>query len=540
MAVLKFPKKRNLSLIKRHLYFLIIGFFVFYFLIGVFIFRHYGISWDESTSRDNGLIAYQYITRENSDLLTYTDRDYGTAFELPLIIVEKATGVMSSRQIYYLRHFFTFLLFFIGVVFFYKIASVRFGPGIAFLGVLFLVLSPRIFADSFYNSKDIALLSGITIAVFTLLSFSKKPSLSNAVFHSIACAFIVDIRLPGLIILPITFGFFIMDTFLLHARHLWQFRIVMLLLFIVFFLGFAVLFWPYLWSNPIGNFMTAFSNFSHFLRLSDTVLYLGNYTLDRYVPWHYPLVWIGVTTPLLYLTLFLLGVGFTIRKLSFGIFSFYKKKREDLLFLTWSFGPLLMVIGLNSTLYDGWRQLYFMYPAFLLVALIGLEGLFFYIKKRYLLKIVVLALGTLSLLNVLRFMTLNHPYQNLYFNELVEGLDNAKQQFELDYWGLTFREGLEYIASKDNSKTIPVFFAHGHKKNVDILPESDKKRFVVIDRPQDAKYILSNYRWYKDRNNYRWDPYLYTMQHPKFYSATVDSVAVMTVFKPAGNTYQVQ
>lgn len=518
--------------IRRHSRFLIIGFFASYFLLGVFIFRHYGISWDESTSRDNGLIAYQYITRQNSDLLAYRDRDYGTAFELPLVIIEKAAGVTSLQQIYYLRHFLTFLLFFMGVMFFYRIASDRFGSRIAFVGAFFFVLSPRIFADSFYNTKDIALLSGMIVAIFSLLSFTKKPSLSHAVFHAMACAFVVDIRLPGLIVLPITLGFYLMDTFLLSARRFWRSRITKLVLFVFLFFGFVILFWPYLWSNPVSNFMNAYSNFSHFLRLSDTVLYLGNYTPDKYVPWHYPLVWIGISTPLLYIILFLLGLGFTARKLSLNFFNFYKKNRKDLLFLAWFFGPLLIVIGLNSTLYDGWRQLYFIYPAFLLIALVGFEGMFFHTKKRYWLKIAVLALGAVSLLNVLRFMILNHPYQNLYFNELGGGLENAKQQFELDYWGLTFREGLEYIAAQDRSPVIPVFFAHGHKRNVDILRDEDKKRFVISDRPEDAKYILSNYRWYKDRNNYRWNPYLYTTPHPKFYDVTVDGVSVMTVLKP--------
>lgn len=538
MTAPKFPLKMNFGLTKTNSRFFIIMFFVFYFFLGIFIYRHYGISWDESTSRDNGLIAYQYITGQNRDLLTYRDRDYGTAFEFPLVMVEKLLHVSSSQQIYYLRHLLTFLFFFISVVFFYKIALDRFGSGIAFLGTIFLVLSPRIFADSFYNSKDLGLLSGMIIAIFTLISFTKKPSLPNVIFHSIACAFVVDIRLPALIILPITLGFFIMDTLLLK-RHLWKSRMIMLFIFIILFSGFIVLLWPYLWSNPIGNLMHAFSNFSHFSRLSDTVFYMGNYILDRYVPWHYPLVWISISTPFTYLTLFLLGIGFTARKLSFDIFSFYTKKQRDLLFLTWFFGPLLIVIGLNSTLYDSWRQLYFIYPAFLLVALIGLEGLFFYARKRYLLKIVILILG-ISLLNVLRFMILKHPYQNLYFNELVGGFANAKQRFDLDYWGLTYREGLEYIVSNDGSKEIPVFFAYGHKRNVDILGDDDRKRFVVVDRPQKAKYILSNYRWYKDRNNYRWDPYLYAIHHPEFYNITFDGVSVMTVFKPAEKMYQAQ
>ncbi len=530
----------NLALIKRHFRFLVIGFFAFYFLLGIIIFRHYGISWDESTSRNNGILAYQYVTKQNSDLLTYVDRDYGTAFELPLVIVEKAIRITSTQQIYYLRHFLTFLLFFIGVAFFYKIASDRFNKSIAFSGVILLVLSPRIFADSFYNSKDIALLSGMIISVYTLLSFTKKPNLPRAVLHALACAFAVGIRLPGLIILPITFGFFIMDTFLLSQKRVRQNRMIMLLLFVLLFSGFTVLLWPYLWSNPIGNFISAFSNFSHFQRLSDTVLYLGNYTPDKYVPWHYPLVWIGISTPLVYIALFLLGVVFTTGQFFRNVFAFYKNYRTDLLFFAWFFGPLLMVIGLNSTLYDGWRQLYFIYPAFLLAALVGLEGLLAYGRKRYWLKFVILIFGIVNLVSILRFMIYNHPYQNLYFNELVGSMENAKQLFEMDYWGLTFREGLEYIAANDNEPRVPVFFAYGHKQTADILSDEDNRRFIAVDRPQDAKYILNNFRWYRDRNNYRWNPYIYTTQHPKFYMVTIDGVEVMTVLKPNKETNIVQ
>lgn len=530
----------TLGFIKQHGHVLVIVFFACYFILGVFIFRDYGLSWDEPTSRDNGIVTYQYVTKQNRDLFTYQDRDYGTAFELPLVVAEKVLNPTSSQQIYYLRHFLTFILFFTGAVFFYNIATKRFGRGLAILGVAFLILSPRIFADSFYNSKDIALLSVMIIAVFTLMTFLKKPSLRHAAIHAIASALVVDIRLPGLVIFPITVGFFLADTFILSTRRLWKGRIRILVVYFLLFLGFVVLFWPYLWSNPIGNFTNAFLSFSHFLRLSDTVFYLGSYIPDKYVPWHYPLVWIGVSTPLLYLVLFVFGVGFTLGKIFSGIFHFYKDYGMDLLFFVWFFGPLLMVIGLNSTLYDGWRQLYFIYPGFLLLVLVGVEDLLFYTKNRYHLKMFLMLLGVVNLLSVARFMTINHPYQNLYFNELVSSLENAKQKFDLDYWGVTFREGLEYIASHDSSAIIPVFFAHGHKNNIDILAEVDKKRFVVSDRAGDAKYILNNYRWYKDRNNYRWDPYIYASFHPTFYNVTVDGVTVMTVLKPSGNTYPVQ
>lgn len=518
----------------------VIVFFIVYFLVGIAIYRDYGMSWDEPTSRDNGIISYEYVTGQNKKLLTYRDRDYGTAFELPLVAIEKIAGVTETKQIYLLRHLVTFLLFFTSAIFFYKIAAARFGRGIGFLGVLFLVLSPRIFADSFYNSKDIALLSAIIIAIYTLLRFTKKPSLKNAIIHALACAFVVAIRIPGMIILPLTMGVFTLDTFLLHTKNDWKSRLFMLALFVLLFCGFVVLIWPYLWSSPLKNFVTAFSNFSHFNRLSDSVLYMGGYYLDKYVPWHYPLVWIGITTPLAYLLLFLFGVITTVSKFSLRLTTFYKNKREDLIFLFWFFAPLIMVIGLNSSLYDGWRQLYFIYPGLILVALIGFEGMLFYTKNQVLFRVFLLVIITFNLLSVLKYMIVNHPYQNLYFNPLVEGMSNTKKHFEMDYWGLTFRRGLEYIAIHDKEKRIPIYIAFGHEKNIDILPPKEKKRFEVVPTPQEAKYILVNYRWYKDKANYRWDQYIFETPHKIVYSTKIDGVSVMTVLMPDKQTNRVQ
>ena len=51
-----------------------------------------------------------------------------------------------------------------------------------------------------------------------------------------------------------------------------------------------------------------------------------------------------------------------------------------------------------------------------------------------------------------------HPYQNVYFNRLAgKDMQMIKQRFDLDYWGLAYREGLAYILSVDDRETIPVY-----------------------------------------------------------------------------------
>ena len=44
----------------------------------------------------------------------------------------------------------------------------------------------------------------------------------------------------------------------------------------------------------------------------------------------------------------------------------------DFVFLALSVGPILIVVLLDSVLYDGWRQIYFVYPALVLTAMRGL------------------------------------------------------------------------------------------------------------------------------------------------------------------------
>ena len=49
------------------------------------------------------------------------------------------------------------------------------------------------------------------------------------------------------------------------------------------------------------------------------------------------------------------------------------KELQDLLHLFIFFIPIFSIIILHSTLYDGWRHLYFIYPSFLMVSLSGLN-----------------------------------------------------------------------------------------------------------------------------------------------------------------------
>ncbi len=116
------------------------------------------------------------------------------------------------------------------------------------------------------------------------------------------------------------------------------------------------------------------------------------------------------------------------------------------------FAPLAAVIILNSALYDGWRHMYFIYAPFLLIAMSGFSRLLDLMKEIRVGRgagagIFLAAVMIAGILTTSYSMIRHHPFQNVYFN-LLAGNDPGVN-FELDYWGLSFRQGLEYIVKND-------------------------------------------------------------------------------------------
>lgn len=128
---------------------------------GLAVYDDYGISVDEIRNRDTGLVSFAYILYGDRALFKFPDRDYGVAFHLLLVIIEKALGLKDFRDIFLMRHLITFLTFFSSVIIFYFLCKKIFSNWkYGLTGCLFLVLSPRIFAESFYNSKDLVFFIG--------------------------------------------------------------------------------------------------------------------------------------------------------------------------------------------------------------------------------------------------------------------------------------------------------------------------------------------------------------------------------------------
>jgi hypothetical protein len=504
----------------------VILFFVAVLCVGIIAFRDYGISWDELVSRNNGLLTYKYVFEGDQELLTYRDRYYGIAFELPLIMIEKLIGFDDPREIFLMRHLAMFLLFWIGAIFFFLLCKTCFKSWkIGLIGSFFLVLSPRIFAHAFFNTKDLAFLSLFIISIFSLVKYLEEKTPLRATLHALMCAYLVSTRILGIIVPFFTLLFFMLDVFINKETKKTK-AIGTFLLYILLLVFFTVMLWPVLWIDPLGQFVTAFKQMSHFDFWS-TVLYMGEYVKAKSLPWHYIPVWILITTPVVYSIFFIIGIGALIKRARYPV-QLYRTQKLDLVAVMWFFGPIVSVVALKSVLYDGWRHLFFIYPAFLIIALGGLKTLFEFLKENLrslsyrLAYVICAALILSSLAGTSWFIIKYHPYQNVYFNFLLGDMKNAKDKFDLDYWGLSYRRALEYILENDKDKEIIVCVANppGEVNALALYP-AERNRLVFTMDPKQAKYFLSNYRWHKEEYPYK----------NEVFSIKVAGAKIMVVYK---------
>lgn len=489
-------------------------FFLSYLALGLSIYNDYGISWDEELQRQHGLVSAQFVKEKlnlpGEDITWRKLRGYeypyhGVLFTLPAYGLERWLGLESFREQYLLRHLMVFLLFWSSTVVFFFIARRRLGDWRwALLATTFLIISPRIFAHSFFNVKDLVLLPLFIFATGSLLLFLEKRSLWYAALHALTCAMAISMRVAAVILPALTLGYIFLE--LLNNRFekklLGRFG-RKLLVYLPLTVGLTIGLWPYLWDQPFIRFPEAFDIMSQYT-WGGKVMLRGKLLFGTEIPWWYAPYWIFITTPLLYTFLFFTGIVFIVKNV---IASLAEKgrlftsatQRADLVFLGLSLGPLVAVISRDPVLYDGWRHLYFIYPAFLLVGVGGLQNWLLRLREnkdgrvyRCARRAFAGVIGLTLAYNV-HFMITNHPHQQVYFNALTLG--DKLTRLDLDYWGLTYYQGLQYIARQHPNDTVSVAYqSYPAELNWKFLPDSLQQRIQLVEKPDSAQYYISNYR----------------------------------------------
>ena len=509
--------------------------FLIYFIIGIFIHNDYGINWDEQASRNYGFISGDYILEKllpdkiyykvysnitknkfsekikekNPPKLTdqsFMERAYGVTFELPAAILETVLNLKDIDKIYKFRHLLVFFVFFLSSIIFYNLCFlISKDRVISLLFASTLVIHPRIFSDTFHNSKDLIFLSYLIISIFFGYKLINKNSFKNIILFSIFTALSFGLKIIGILLL-----YSISMIYLIQNQSNLRTRLKFLFFISLITLTFCYIFWPYLWENPITNFKLAFELFSNF-KWSSEIPFMGKFINSDALPWYYIPLFFLITTPPYILILIIFGLLIFI----YQLFN-YKKNKLYMKYIITNFFlsqifliPLLFAIFNKSTLYDGWRHFFFMFPIFLIISIISISSIIYSFKTRFFYLILISFVTTGGIIQSY-WNFKYHPFQHSYFNKLFYEKPNEK--FESDYWGISNKYLIDQLLLYEKSdKIFYKFESSNFILSLDILDNEEKKRFIKYNNQVGIDYyyifVLKRFRnfdkniFYNLRNN---------------------------------------
>jgi hypothetical protein len=418
----------------------------------------FGATWDEQARHLNGIRVFEYLQGlRNRAAAEGQGVIYPALFDVICAWLE-ATFPLDR---YVLRHALNATFGWIGILFAGRLAGRLFGGWAGVLAVVLLVSSPRFFADSMNNPKDLPFAAMGMVALYYLSTISPRwpyLSLGTGVKIAVALALGLSTRPVALLYLgylPLLIAALALvgrsnlvgPLLVIDRRVHWNLMAdtalrVLNISVAVLFLG--TVFWPWASVSPLTRPFTALGEAAEY-GWNGTVLFNGENYPARELPSSYLPIWFLISTPPVVMAGMALSLfpGGTMRS----------KAQRVALWIA-AVGPVALIVVRNSTVYDGMRHALFVYPVMVVLAAAGWAA-FLTHHSRWIRRgaLVLLALG---FANVTLFNVRSYPNQIAYFNELVGGPRGAFGRFDQDYWGNCMLQALEWSAETAVRAQMPI------------------------------------------------------------------------------------
>ena len=464
-----------------------------FLLVGLAALDDYGVTWDEPNDREIGHQTFAFIRGEGDALFPRVWKFYGVAFQLPLLLAERAFGLDDSRAIYLSRHLLTHLLHLAAGLFAYLLARRLFGAGrvVALFAMLLFLLHPRLYAHSFANSKDLPFLAMFMTTLFLTHWAFRRGSLPVFALAGVAAGALLNLRIMGVVLLAAVPAMAALD-FVFAKRWAERKRAVVssgAFALAALLTAYALL--PYLWADPVGRAVEWWTLASNHPR-TGWDLFRGMRYVSVDLPADYLPGWIAVTSPPFALLLGLLGGGVVLAGAIKAPRAWLgQRERRFALALTGCFIlPIIAVILLDANVYDEWRQAYFLWAPFSLLGAYGLARLASAFNRARLRAAVYGAAGAGAAATALS-MALLHPHQQDAFNFFVDRVapEHLRSQYLMGYWSHPTRQALEWALDQNPDSTVTVNVRSHDRYRPDrtmlILPREDRER-LSLEQSADA------------------------------------------------------
>ena len=507
-------------------------------VIGLFVFRDYGYSWDEPLFYDYAdALGYAYSPREWLSGSFDVSNSYGSsgddhktrgpAYLLlarePVLLLETLGLDRASAW-----HLTNFLFFQLGVYFLYRLARRWMRPAAALASAGLFAWQPLLWGHAFINPKDppflVLFLASVCLG-FEMVdrlaeeAITTRQKFSSALVPAILVGLTTSVRILG----PLAALLVVIYALVRFGRRFLSLLPPLLLYALI---GMLVMLatWPYLWEDPARRFLEVFGfmsdNPTNLSVLFGGEVYRAGELPRRYLPF---MLGTTLTEPVWLLFAGGLFAGFWkfIRQGRASSASAYERDsasgwmslrssldqataRNNLVSLTlvllWFVLLVAYALIRRPAMYDGLRHFLFILPPVFLFTGFTFEFLRDHIASSWLYAVLVLLLLLPGVLGIAQL----HPYEYTYYNRFVGGTEGAFRKYETDYWLTCYKEAVEnlngavhqpadlyvhrepYIAAYYASKEITVHDLRG-----------------ALNEVQSGDYVLVNTRTNEDRRVFR-------------------------------------
>ena len=495
---------------------------------GVAIMDDYGVAKDEIVQREIAIANADYIaTGDITDLIddrNTAHRFYGLVIEMPLLLAERALGLQDSRHIYLTRHLLTHLFFIAGGFACGTLAYRMFGSRwVALLAMVMFLLHPRLYAHSFFNSRDVPFAALLVIALYLTHRAFRKDTIGAFLLCGIGVGLAINLRPFGLMLLPMILA--------MRGLDLWQAsrgeRKRILLTSAAFLAAALATVWiihPYYWENPLRLIEGARALSQN--PTNPNVLFMGEIYSSDAAPWNYIPVWFAITAPPVALLLGVVGcVAACWQGIARPIAALRDREtRFRVLLLGCVVLPVAAAIILQTNIYNDWRHMYFLWGPFCLLAAVGVSALAGgggaraavggvvarlpgWVRGGGMRRGLVYGVVGVGLITTLMAMAALHPYEYVYFNALTdtETPGALAKRYDMDYWQLAQRQSLEYLLARYPDDTLRVRMINSNRQ---ILPQYDRERVLRSRNLNSADYYIP----YINRGDISEEPVIHSIE----------------------------
>jgi hypothetical protein len=470
-----------------------------------------GIVWDEEADALYGDHVLAWFTSgfTNEDALTNGDLHlYGTLFELP------AQWLVANAKFpwgqYETRHMLTALIAALGVLAVGKAAARIAGRRAGFLAGLTLALTPCWTGHGFFNAKDIPFAVAAAFVVYSCVRIALQSAplrWSDAWVAGASAGCAIGIRAGGMFVLAYpaltSLARFALDARELHASggrravakaslHV----LSRLAAALVVAWALMVCTWPWGMISPIAHPLEAARAAKRFVWNGST-LFEGTHVPADNVPPHYLFRWFSITLPEIYLF-----AAICVAVAAVSLIVARKRPRLDLphaLAIATLAGAVVIPLGavliVHPVIYDAHRHFLFLVPPLAAGAGVALDWAWSELSLPYLVRVAGAWSFAVLCGMVIFDMGRLHPFEYLYFNRMAGGLPAAAGRYETDYWGASYREGIEWVAEhvrrRSGKLRVAVCDAAPRTKYYVKRSPEMSEHLVIVDRLQDADVTLA-------------------------------------------------